>query len=143
LSDLLVPGFGYVWALLGPLSGSVDATDASVTWEMEQTTSALGGLATGDVDGDKAADVVIADFSVHRSAGAAYVQLGLVTGVVEASALPSFQGDPTDYLGWGVGTVSDWTGDGSDEIVIGVTSKTDDVTGAYGAVAVFVSDGLF
>jgi hypothetical protein len=145
-SDLLVSGPDCVWGFLGPLSATLDETDASVTWQAEETgfwSFGTEGLATGDVDGDKEPDVVIGDFGANRYAGATYVQLGPATGVIDAGTLPSIVGDPNDYLGWRVGTVADWTGDGTDEILIGVTSKKDDVTGAYGAVAVFLSDGLY
>ena len=116
-----------------------------MTWVTDETDALFGtyGLGTGDVDGDKATDVVIGAYGSNRYAGAAYVQLGPATGVVDASTLPSFQGGPGDYLGWGVGTVADWTDDGTDEVVIGVASKEDDDTGAYGAVAVFLSDSLY
>jgi hypothetical protein len=137
-SDLLVPGPDCVWAFLGPLSADVDETDASVTWQAEETgTWSFGtiGLGTGDVDGDKEPDVVIGDYCVNRCAGATYVQLGLASGVVDASTLPSVVGDPRDYLGWGVGTVADWTGDGGDEVVSGVRGS--------GAIAVFFSEGLY
>jgi hypothetical protein len=147
-ADLVVTGPDFVWAFLGPLSGSLDGTSASATWLTEDTAVGFDnlGLGTGDVDGDKSSDVLISAFDANDTAGAAYLQLGPATGVVDVSELPSFQGGPYDYLGWCVGTVTDWTGDGGDEVVLGASGKRKDTRrriDALGAVAIFSSDSLY
>ena len=99
--------------------GSIDAP----TW-----------YADGDLDGFGGSKTVVA-----CEAPAQFVATGGDCDDADVARNPG----PDDYLGWGVGTVGDWTGDGGDEVLLAVGGKKDDDSGANGAVAVFLSDSLY
>jgi hypothetical protein len=130
---------GAVLSFLGPLTGDVAESEADTRWEADAAVGLFGrSLAVSDVDGDHEPDVLI-------SAGTAYLQRGRVTGTVSAESLLRF-GDPNDsfalYQGV-VATISDWSGDGADELLFGAPYADVDATGEVGAVYVFFSDLLF
>jgi hypothetical protein len=139
---------GAVYAFLGPLSGSYALTAAVTRWEGDNNDS-WGGFgwsvaADGDVDGDGAMDVVIADPHPYDSAeqGEVFLHLSVTTGVVEEDQLMSFSSWEWDLLGWDATFIPDWTGDGLPEIAAGAPAA-DDGGENGGKVSVFFSDSLF
>jgi superfamily II DNA or RNA helicase len=103
-------------------------------------------IAVGDVSGDGAADVLIGAPYLDNYRGTAYVLTGPTTGSFDPTACATIwdADDATDYngyLGWNVGTVGDWSGDGVDEVVIGgiYISYFDGFTTHYGAGKTWVA----
>ena len=140
---------GAVYAFAGPFAGAMDETSAFVTWE-KSSASNLGdgadrGVATGDIDGDGALDVVIGAFYDRDAAGGAvFVQLGSASGVVDVTALPSLVAEAEfDWLGSTVATMADWTGDGGDEIVASASGTDDPYGSNIGSFFVFASEDLY
>jgi hypothetical protein len=149
LSDLVVgvPTQNEVYAFLGPLSGTFDTTAASATWTTTDANANLGGIsagvAVGDIDSDKHPDVVIAAYGANRSSGAAYLQLGLASGVVDVSSLPAIETDSKDYLGWSVALMPDWTGDDGAEVMVGAAAAKNHAIGSFGADYLFDSERFY
>jgi hypothetical protein len=136
---------GGVFAFLGPFSGSLDGRDATARWVPDATVRLLGNdVAVGDVDGDVSADLLFgAPWSGGDYSGAAFLQLGFVSGVVRVSGLPSFRGSSGEYLGANVAIVADWTGDGGDEVALAAPYHRDAAGDIDGAVYAFDSETIF
>jgi hypothetical protein len=136
---------GAVYAFVGPLSGTLDNRDAAVTWASDDV-EALGiDVSVGDVDGDKSVDVFMGAFwapSTSSANGAAFLQLGLASGSVDVTTLPSVRGSSEEELGTCTALVPDWTGDGGAELAVGARSTQDAAGDRVGAVYVIFSDGL-
>jgi hypothetical protein len=114
----------YVVALLGPFVGSVDATDATATWQWPSVDSASGlgsHFAAADFDGNGETDLIMGAPGNYNGndSGVAFFQWGVASGVVDVGSLPyvtgSFDGAS---LGAAVVAVPDWNGDGIPEAAI-------------------------
>jgi hypothetical protein len=142
-TDLVVgaPWSDSAFGFVGPFSGEVSITDASVVWNAPTAVEWFGaGLATGDANADGRVDVLLS------ARNAAYLQLGPASGVVDVATLHSFPAEsPTPYVGGDMAAfVPDWDGDGGDEIALGDPRAEEDVEGGLvGHVYVFFSGSLF
>jgi hypothetical protein len=129
---------GVVYGFLGPLSGDVVADDAPVRWESSRQGALLGyAIAAGDCDADGQPDILVGAPFAASQAGAAFVQRGFATGVIDASTLWSFRGSGTSgRVGASVALIPDWTGNGASEIAIGAPDEADSSGDRNGAVYV-------
>jgi hypothetical protein len=129
LDDLLVGASGN--GLGGEYSGAVGLVRApfSETLELGSTDATLIGgfheavgehLATGDVNGDGLADVILGSPHVADYAGKAWLVLGPTTGLVELSTADAiFEGRMRDdHLGSAL-AAGDLDGDGLEDVVLG------------------------
>jgi hypothetical protein len=124
--------FGAVYGFLGPLSGDLTEADADTDWE-----SAGGAgkqMAVGDFDGNGDVDLAMGNPYGEYAQGFVFVDFGpLGTGTIQDSTLISIPGLPNEWHGRSLGAVSDWFGDGGDELVIGAQ--------ALGAVGIWGTGG--
>jgi len=130
-----------VYGFLGPMSGALDSTDASVTWRPSAADDYFGtSVAAGDVDGDGATDVLLGDqweggelYTTVVPGGAVYLQVGPASGVVDPAGLVTIDwGLGSEHPGAFVGFLPDWDGDGGDELVVGACYADRGLTtGAY------------
>ncbi len=110
---------GVVYGFVGGISGSLVAdADATVRWEAIAEEDRLATVRAGDVDADGSPDLVMGASYADGGAGAAYLQLGPAVGVVDVASLLSFAGVGEGKAGWSLALLSDWGGDGGDEIAI-------------------------
>ncbi len=112
---------GTVTLHLGPFAGEIAAGDATATFLSSVDDAAIGWSvdAGGDFDGDGRADIAIGA-KVRTERGAAYLQLGPASGVIDVETLATFPGvGVDDWAGYTVAFVPDWTGDGRSELAIG------------------------
>src|SRR5205814_797341 len=103
---------GGVYGFLGPLSGALDVGDADTTWLADAGSGVewLGmGVAAGDIDADGSTDLALGAPD-GSPAGSVYVQLGLVTGTVDVTTLPSIRGESGDLPGAAIVLAPDCTG---------------------------------
>ena len=101
-------------------------------------------LAVGDVNGDKDVDVLMGSlWGGPAGTGAAYLQLGLASGVIDTRTLLSFPADAAANLGASAGLVPDWMGDGGAEVMIGAPEDENPRGETVGSVYVFFSDRIF
>jgi hypothetical protein len=159
-TDLLIGSKGYetVFAFLGPVSGAITTSEATVTWESTDRKTRMFGaaVAASDADGDGQVDVLMgapyAGGDVEPNwIGTAYLQFGKAAGVIDVSTLPSFAVEGYDpgryspylYFGGSVAFVPDWTGDDVSELVIGAPVWEGDTSEPVGKIYVFFSDGLY
>jgi hypothetical protein len=129
---------GAVYGYLGPLSGSISVSDASVRWEPANYDFFGVSVAVDDLDGDGAQDVAMSE-----EIGRVYVQLGYATGVVDVATLFQFQAPHVRYaayLGVSITPIPDWTGDGGSELALGARGVGGRSTEGAGAVYVFFSE---
>ena len=106
---------GAAYLVLGPLTGSgslalADATLLGATYDQAGTS-----LASGDLDGDGFADLVVgAPYGDYAA-----VFYGPVTGSADLSAADARLLGSSDYAGWSVASVGDADGDGLDDLLVG------------------------
>jgi len=138
---------GRVYGFLGPLSGELGDADASVTWEdaaSETRVFGSGVAAGGDLDGDGSGEVVFCTTDPWGAA-AVYVQIGLASGLVDASTLLTLAPEPSTKWAAGFGAASfvpDWDGDGAPEIALGAAHGVNSLGDPSGLVYVVGSDRL-
>jgi hypothetical protein len=133
---------GAVFAFLGPVTGALTPDDAPIRWEGrdEESVNLGRGVADGDADGDGQTDLVMTSAGTH----AAFLQLGLATGVVESNLLvPLETGSFGDVWIDGSAFIPDWTGDGKDEIAFGLTNQAGPGGVPIGGEYIFFSDRLY
>jgi hypothetical protein len=126
--------FGATYGYLGPLGGDLTDGDADTTWNSAGGTGKQ--MATGDFDGDGSVDLALGNPYGEYSQGFVFLDFGPIeTGgaMIEDSTLLSIPGITHEWHGTSLGAVSDWSGDGADELVIG--------TQALGAVGIWGSGG--
>ena len=143
--------YGVVYGWLGPMSGTLAASSADVQFWGDTKYGEIGSdIALADLTGDGAADMVVGAPYMDTYRGEAYVLQGGTTGTFDVSAASQMGGDDdaTDYngyLGYAVGTIGDWSGDGIDDIILGSQQMpyTDSYTHyAAGKTWVIGSDSL-
>jgi hypothetical protein len=133
---------GAVFAFLGPVTGALTPSDATIRWEERDGESVNLGrsVSDGDADGDGQTDLLMTSYGTH----AGYLQLGLATGVVGSNRLVPLD---TDSFGrvWidGSAFIPDWTGDGKDELAFGLTNQAGRGGVPIGGEYVFFSDSVF
>jgi len=117
---------GAVYLIYGLPSDEVSLTgaDGKLVGEAPMDLAGQAVAAAGDLDGDGHDDVLVGapgESSAHASAGAVYVILGPVSGVVSLSdAHAKVVGEGADqHLGTGVATAGDLDGDGRGDLLIG------------------------
>jgi hypothetical protein len=137
-ADLLVGSESdYAYLFNSPIVGDITSSDAEVRWEIDAYGMDLGtDLTAGDVDGDGQIDVLLGAPSFASGDdpdGAAYLQIGKASGVVDVSTLAYFPGPEGRGAGLGraVAFVPDWDGDGLPEMAIGAASWEDAVGRTY------------
>jgi len=115
---------GRVYGWFGPLSGTFAGSSADVIVTGDTMYGNLGtDVELGDFNGDAVDDLVIGNQYGDDYLGKAWVVSGPTSGVVELSAAAAIGGVDdgeysTPYVGWAVGALGDWSGDGADEIIV-------------------------
>src|SRR4029450_8549283 len=102
-------------------------------------------LTTGDVDGDGQTDVLFgAPYTEPNFQGAAFLQLGKASGVVDVRTIASIPGpDGEDSIfGSSVAFVPDWDGDDLPEMAVGEPYWDDPVLGRVGRVYLWWSGNV-
>ena len=135
---------GTVTLHLGPFAGEMAADDATATFLSSVDDAIVGWSvdAGGDVDGDGRPDIAIG--ALPDSRGAAYLQLGPASGVIDVDTLATFAGaNEDDWAGYRVAFVPDWTGDGGSELAVDSLNFKDDDDDIAGRIDVMFSDGRF
>jgi len=149
LAELLLPapasydGGGSVWVFSGPLSGTMQTSDAELRVVGEAEGLGFGDAVAGggDLDGDG-----IDDLAVGATAwrGAAYVFSGPLDGGMDSRDADQFvEGDELGGADGAHLAMSDLDGDGRDDLLVGAPGRSSSggVEGA-GRVAILAGDGL-
>ena len=114
----------FLGALTGGLSTATDA-DASLNGEERGDAAGVSVSGAGDTDGDGYDDLLIgapkADYGAARDAGAAYVVLGPVSGILSLSSADAaiYGAVKSDGAGTSVSGAGDTDGDGRGDLLIG------------------------
>jgi hypothetical protein len=121
---------GSIVLAAGPISGT-SSLDAQVAKLLPEGAGHLigGVMAPGDYDGDGLRDLAVGDAAedaVGAAAGAVYVVLGPVSGVVSlGSAAVKIDGNAAgDGFGSAVANSGDTNGDGLDDLLVGAPAST-------------------
>jgi hypothetical protein len=148
-NDGVTYGLGRVYGFFGPLSGAVSASSADFMVTGTTSYSQLGyDLALDDVSGDGKADLVVGYPYSDNYIGQAFIFAGPASGALDLSAAETLAGadDATTsqgYIGYSVGTIGDWSGDGIGDVVIGAIGVAPDSTLSFaGRAWVLASDDL-
>jgi hypothetical protein len=105
-------GLGLVRAFSGATGAVLYSKLGSST--LDEFAACLATL--GDLDGDGCAELLVgapADSTGGVSAGAAFAFSGAGGGLIR-----TFQGGPSDSLGWSVADAGDWNGDGNTDLAL-------------------------
>ena len=137
--DLLVGAYGdddlgsnagaaYLW--LGSVSGTASASESKLSASDGRAESQLGrSLAgVGDVNGDGFDDLLVGaygDDDLGSNAGAAYLWLGSLSGLVGETKITASDGSAGDYFGQPVAAAGDVNGDGYDDLLVGACWNDD------------------
>jgi hypothetical protein len=149
-ADVLFPAQGAgdggtVYVVHGPLSGTLDASDAdaALTGEAAYDYAGTAVAAAGDVDGDGNGDVLVGatgyDSAAAYDGGAAYLVLGPFSGTMElASAEAMFTAEHAeDLAGASLSGPGDVDGDGNPDLLIGAWAE--DAAGAFAGAVYLIS----
>ncbi len=131
---------GAVWLLDGPITTSGDVGDDALAWVMGAYASDTLGwaVAVGEVSDDSYADLLAAAPGHHSSRGRVYLFEGPVSGELDlddASATVSGSSS-SDQAGKAILAGRDLDGDGTGDVVVGVTGE-DLYASDAGAVVIF------
>lgn len=140
-ADLLIGEDGAAYLLLGsnaPASRSLSLADATFGEGSATDGGACPVAATCDVDRDGFDDLFIGAWRQSEDgtlAGAAYVILGSATpaSISLADADATFAGHAYDYAGVSLAGVSDFDGDGHDDLLVGASHQSDEADEAGAA----------
>ncbi len=135
---------GIVYLVLGSVSGEVDLSMADARLVGEVRDNAGHSIATGDVDGNGAEDVLVGAMGISWGGGA-YLVFGPVSGTFDlGDADAVFLSDTVgDFAGWSV-AAEDLDGDGADDVLVGASSAFSPLPYGYrgGAAYLFYGGGL-
>ena len=114
-------GSGAVYAVHGPVTADLSASDADATIDSSTAAENLGPVrGAGDLDGDGYDDVLIGGPGYSSSTGQAYLFLGPLTDGGPTDATATFQGEAGgDGFGRTLEVVGDIDGDSSSDVAIG------------------------
>lgn len=134
---------GTVYVMYGPVAGTKNANKADVTLDGVAGDLAGTALATGDLDGDGATDLLIGAPGYDGSttdAGTAFVMLAPINadGVIATAADGFIKGIATGSEAGTTVAIGDMNGDGHQDAIVGAPGA-DGV--AAGAGAVYIVDG--
>ena len=140
---------GRVYGWLGPLSGAYAGSSANVIVSGDTMYGNLGtDVELGDVNDDGAEDLVIGNQYGDEYIGKAWLLNGPTSGSIDLGPAASI-GQPDGgtmynaYVGYSVGTIGDWSGDGADEVIVGGFGMPYDASTSYaGRTWIVSSDDL-
>jgi len=146
--DSAASGAGAAYLMLGPVSGvqSLSAADAILFGENGDDYFNISISSAGDLNADNYADIVIGarlDDWTDSNAGAAYMVLGPISGVVNAAALDGkvLGRFSNDWMGSAVGLAGDINNDGYSDVVVGAP-QNDTTDTDSGMVTLIVGGGF-
>lgn len=124
---------GAAYVFRGPLTGTVDTTDAVASFEAsaDEGNAPFTASTAGDIDGDGRADVLVgapmaggymygSGYGWFEDAGAAFLFYGTVSGsydVTDADAV--LRGEGEAEVGYSLAAAGDLDGDGWDDLAVG------------------------
>ncbi len=121
---------GRAYVVFGPISGTVDLSDADVMLLSEDGGSTTGNAVSeaGDVNGDGYDDILVGASSYDSpgmaSNGAAYIVFGPLYGDLDLSSAYALIGtDDNDYAGRAVSGAGDVDADGYDDVLVGASGS--------------------
>jgi hypothetical protein len=122
---------GSVYVFFGPVTGRFLASEADVIVTGQRDNDEFGtAVATGDVDGNGAADLIVGAQQLFRVAsGRAYVFYGPLSGSISANdadaILVGEDSDPVDddLFGQAVASAGDTNGDDVDDVLVGAPTN--------------------
>ncbi len=136
-TDLIIGASGYmtstgrVYVYLGSRAGLSATPAPMLTGENLNDLFGSSVAASGDVNGDGYADVIVGASGYMSSTGRAYVYLGSSAGLNLTPALTLTGQTPGDFFGASVGTAGDVNGDGYADVVVGASGYMSNTGRAY------------